>query len=686
MKVCFALLLTSLLLVSASKSVAQNMPQLTITDVMQQAAVQAKKQDRQANRLIYESSPYLLQHAYNPVDWFAWGDEAFARAKKENKPIFLSIGYSTCHWCHVMAHESFENDEIAKILNTHFISIKVDREQRPDIDAVYLSATQLINGSGGWPMSVFLDNQLRPFHAATYYPPFSSENRTGLKDILLKINELWLHQPEQIKQVAMNVTQRITTQADDTAESEMLAADINDRALFYITEIYDEDMGGFSVAPKFPRPGIFAFLNQLSVNGGYGAGEKTFISPREMMKTTLEAMAAGGIYDQLGGGFHRYSVDENWQVPHFEKMLYSQGLMVMAYSDFYQVEALPLFKDVVFETLAFVQLEMQSPAGGFYSALDAVSERHDKPGQRGEGAYYLWSQAELKAALSAAEFSFVSQYFHINTEGNIFSDPQDEFTDLNIFHIDDEFRNRKLTAQENIWLQSSKNKLNKIRQLRPRPPLDDKIITAWNGMMLTAFARASRVFNKPEYLVQAKQTASFIKTHLYNDSNGKLYRLYRQHNRQAQIDSAERAAATLADYVWLIYGLLEINNTSDEQQWLEWAWALQKKQDELFYDKNSSAYFESIANDTSLLFRSKSIVDGALPSANAIALSNLRQLSELAKTEILKKTLSARADALLNSFAKTINENPAAAAMLLSIEAGAINKGAPRSKTGLNQF
>lgn len=646
-----------------NKDAAKKLAQLTVMDVLQQAAVKAKQQGRQANSLVHESSPYLLQHAYNPVDWLAWGDEAFAKAKKENKPIFLSIGYSTCHWCHVMARESFENDEIAAILNKYFISIKVDREQRPDIDAIYMSATQLINGSGGWPMSVFLDNQLRPFHAATYYPAFSTDGRTGLKDVLLKLHELWSKQPDLVKQVASNVTQRITEQADDTAKSENMAADINLKALYYISKMYDEDMGGFSVAPKFPRPGIFAFLNQLALHQPVEPGRQTLVTPRQMMKTTLEAMAAGGIYDQLAGGFHRYSVDENWQVPHFEKMLYSQALMVLAYSDFYQIEASQKYKQIVLETLEFVQLEMLSPNGGFYSALDAVSERHDQLGRRTEGAYYLWSEAELKAILSTAEFSFVKAYFLIGAEGNIFSDPHNEFTNLNIFHIEDEFRDRQLTKQEKNWWQSAKIKLKEQRHLRPRPQLDDKIITAWNGMMLAALARASTVFEQPEYLMQAEQTANFIKIHLYNN-NGKLYRLY----RQAHSASTERTAATLVDYVWLIYGLLQMNQISDSEQWLEWAFDLQHKQNELFYDNRSSAYFESMANDTSLLFRSKSIVDGALPSANAIALSNLRQLSALSNTASQKKILTTRANALVKNFARTINENPPAAAMLLAVE------------------
>ena len=643
----------------------QAIKQITVNDYLQQAKEKAMEQGYQANRLIDESSPYLLQHAYNPVHWYAWGDDAFEKAKKENKPIFLSIGYSTCHWCHVMAHESFENKEIAEILNRYFVCIKVDREQRPDIDSVYMSATQLINGSGGWPMSVFIDNKLRPFHAATYYPPFSSSNRTGLKDILLKIQALWEKQPELINQVATNVTARITAHADDTAEPAVLVTNINDIALRYITDSYDEDDGGFSAAPKFPSPGIFAFLNQLVLNETEGKGVKDRNSvAQKMMKTTLDAMASGGIYDQIAGGFHRYSVDENWQVPHFEKMLYSQALMVMAYSDFYQIETQDRYKQIVFQTLNFVKQEMQSPDGGFYSALDADSEVTEKPGEHAEGAYYLWHESELKDLLSTAEFSFIKKYFHIKDSGNIFSDPQNEFTDLNIFYIDEEFRDKLLTQQENRWLQSAIQTLNIKRRLRPRPHLDDKIITAWNGMMLSAFAKASLVFNKPAFLVEAEQTAGFIKTHLYDRKTGKLYRQYR-----AQIKTAGTSAeATLSDYAWLIYGLLDVYKASSDRQWLNWALELQEKQNDLFLDKNSGAYFESIADDTSILFRSKSIYDGALPSSNAIALSNLREFSKLTGKTSTKKSLSSQAGKLVNSFATAINDNPPAAAMLLAIE------------------
>lgn len=625
---------------------AEGIKHVTVNDYLQQARAQGKK----ANHLLNETSPYLLQHAYNPVNWYAWGEAAFEKAKKENKPIFLSIGYSTCHWCHVMAHESFENKKIAALLNKYFVSIKVDREQRPDIDAVYMSATQLINGNGGWPMTVFLDNKLRPFHAATYYPPFTIDGRLGLKDVLLGVHDLWLKQPDKIASVAASISEKITALADETTQDSALQDDVVPLALKQISEEFDEELGGFSAAPKFPRPGIFSLLNNLP-------GNKT---AQHMMRVTLDAMAAGGIYDQIAGGFHRYSVDARWQVPHFEKMLYSQALMVMAYNDFYRIDTRARYKQVIYQTLNFVRAEMQSPAGAFYSALDADSERADKPGEHAEGAYYLWGESELEYLLSKDEFALVKKYFGINKNGNIISDPRNEFINLNILAIDEEYKNKTLTHQQSKRLASATSKLNKQRLLRPRPHLDDKVITAWNGMMLVAFAKASVTFDDSQLLDAAIDTAGFIKQHLYDAKDKKLFRQYRLAEANTQ--------ATLADYVWLIYGLLEIYHAKADVQWLHWALELQAQQNALFFDQVSGAYFESVASDSRLLFRSKSIYDDALPSANAIALANLRELSRLPENTLQKKSLATQADKLVGSFAAAVNQNPAAAASLLAVE------------------
>jgi uncharacterized protein YyaL (SSP411 family) len=649
---------------------ADELKQLTVNDYLQQAKLQGKT----ANHLISESSPYLLQYAYNPVQWYAWGEEAFDKAKKENKPIFLSIGYSTCHWCHVMAQESFENIKIASLLNKYFVCIKVDREQRPDIDSIYMLATELISGHGGWPMTVFIDHELRPFHAATYYPPFATDKVTGLEDVLLTIHELWLKQPEKIDAVATAVTARIAALADDTIEGGELSDNIVELAMQQIIDDYDEDYGGFSAAPKFPTPGIFSFLNQIAYMAKAGESEKKKLvagygqRAHKMMQTTLEAMASGGIYDQLGGGFHRYSVGGDWQVPHFEKMLYSQALMVMAYIDFYRTDPQQKYKQVIYQTLDFVLSEMRSPAGGFYSALDADSERVDGPGRHAEGAYYLWHAAELKKLLSADEFSFIKKYFHFDDNGNIVSDPQNEFAGLNILAINEDYRDKPLTQQQAEWLSSAKKKLLAQRQLRPRPQLDDKTITAWNGMLLAAFAEASVVFDDPILLQDAIQTLAYIKRYLYSDSDNKLLRQYRDTKTGITTQGTSVTEAILSDYVWVIYGLLEVYQASNNVQWLEWAIALQEKQDELFLDDASGAYFESVANDVSLLFRFKSIYDGVMPSPNAIALSNLDRMSRLAVTDAQRSGFTSQTDKLLSSFATAANQNPAAAAFLLATD------------------
>ncbi len=640
-------------------SFAENIKHVTVNDYLQQSEAQGKK----ANNLINETSPYLLQHAYNPVNWYAWGDAAFEKARKENKPIFLSIGYSTCHWCHVMAHESFENKKIASLLNKHFVAIKIDREQRPDIDSVYMSATQLINGQGGWPMSVFLDHELRPFHAATYFPPFSTDGHVGFNEVLLEINRLWLEEREKIIKLATAITKEITKQADHSAPNEGLDNDIQTFALQQIEKAFDEDMGGFSAAPKFPRPGIFSLLNKMKHNK----------SAQHMMRVTLDAMASGGIYDQLAGGFHRYSVDANWQVPHFEKMLYSQALMVIAYSDFYQIDSREKYKNITYQTLGFVISEMQSPMGGFYSALDADSERADKPGEHAEGAYYLWHELELKKHLSSDEFLFIKEYYSIGENGNIDSDPRDEFINLNILAIDEDYRDKALTQKQNQYLSSARKKLNKKRLLRPRPHLDDKVITAWNGMMLSAFSKAATTFDDAAFLGEAIKTANFLKKHLYQSQTRKLFRQYR--------DNKASVVANLSDYVWLINGLLELHRASKDTTWLNWALKLQQQQNQLFLDKASTAYYESVANDKNLLFRSKNIYDGALPSANAIALANLRMLANTIESKKLRRSFTEQADKLVNNFASIVNQNPAAAASLVAVEIQAVERQVEKNKT-----
>lgn len=619
--------------------------QNTVETYLHDAIAAGKK----SNRLINEASPYLLQHAFNPVQWYPWGEEAFEKARQENKPILISIGYSTCHWCHVMAHESFENQAIADLMNKYVVSIKIDREERPDIDAVYMAATQLINGHGGWPMTVFINHKLEPFHAGTYYPPESIDGRPGFKQLLMTVDRLWNHEREKVDSVARAVTARIRTQSDEAAPTQKLRKDISHFALQKIAENYDEEFGGFSHAPKFPRPGLFAFLLKLAANNDADSKRA-----KTIMRTTLTSMAQGGLYDQVGGGFHRYSVDAQWQIPHFEKMLYSQALLAMAYIRMHSIDPQPLYEQVVRDTLDFVMREMTSNQGGFYSALDADSERAEIPGEHAEGAYYLWYAQELEQSLTPKQWKLVSSYYAIQPKGNISSDPGGEFGERNILYVNEAYRQKDLTRVQRDRLRQARGALLKLRNLRPRPHLDDKIITAWNGMMINAFAEAYKAFPDKRYLSAATTAAKFIKEHLLQRSTGKLYR--RARGTQVGVD------AGLGDYAWYINGLIGLYRATEDKDWLQLALSLSRVQHDLFYDKAKGGYFDVGDQDTTLLFRSKTIYDGALPAPGAVAQLNLLALAELSGEKQWQKY----ADEILNTFAATINLNPVECAMLLA--------------------
>ena len=614
-----------------------------------------------ANSLIHQNSPYLLQHAYNPVQWYAWGDDAFEQAREQDKPIFLSIGYSTCHWCHVMAHESFENEAIAAILNEHFICIKLDREERPDIDNVYMAATELINGYGGWPMTVFLNHDLEPFHAGVYYPPVSTDNSTGLTELLNKVIELWREDRARINLVAAQITSQIKADADTSAVGDSINKGVGKLAIEQLSALYDEEYAGFGAAPKFPRPGIFMFLLDVAANSENDPEMKQYqLQALDMVRNTLIAMSQGGIYDHAGGGFHRYAVDEQWQVPHFEKMLYTQALMSLAYLHLYEIEADSSFQDIVTATLDFVLREMTYSGGAFYSALDASSERPDQSGVHAEGAYYLWSVKELQSLLGQDEWNMLKAYFNIHAQGNIVSDPRGEFGELNILHISDEFRQKPLSQKQAVLINSALRKLYDARLRRPRPHLDDKIITAWNGMMITALVEAARVFADKEYLDAAIKAASFIEKNLINGKKQTLYRRMREGNVGIE--------ATLDDYVWYVKGLLGLYRQTNSRQWLLLAEQLTAKQVQLFYDDNKAGFYESGA-DGNVLFRSRSAYDGALPAPNAIAVENLYLLAELTGN---KKWQQMAADTL-GAFALAINNDPGSTAWMISVIPERIN-------------
>jgi len=592
--------------------------------------------NKQANHLIHEKSPYLQQHVYNPVDWYPWGKEALAKAVAEDKPIFLSIGYSTCHWCHVMAHESFEDLEIADYLNAHFICIKVDREERPGIDQIYMAATQAMTGSGGWPMSLFLFPDTRPFYAGTYFPPRAAYGRPGFLEILQGIHEVWGADRKKITLSADQITAHI--KKGSNTGSEILDKTWITTGFSQIEESYEPKYGGFSQAPKFPRPVVIDFLFRY-----YKATNN--IHARDMALFTLEQMADGGMYDQIGGGFHRYSVDGRWRVPHFEKMLYDQSQLVSVYLSAFQLSGNPAYKRVVTETLEYVLRDMQHPEGGFYSAEDADSVNPYNPDEHSEGAYYLWTEAEIDSLLNAKEASFFKMYYGVKKNGNALQDPQKEFVGRNILYQE---KDRSEVVDE--LLGETKLKLLNKRKTRVAPHLDDKIITAWNGLMISAFAQAAMILEDERYLLAADRAADFVlKTLLVN---GELKRRWR--------DGEPRYAAGLDDYSFLIQGLLDLYAVSHDPSRLRKAIELTEMQLALFSDEKGGFY--DIPESADLLARMKAAYDGAEPSGNSVAAINLLRLSALTGN----KKWSMLAEECIKSFGKILGSYPAAMPLMLS--------------------
>jgi uncharacterized protein len=589
------------------------------------------------NRLARERSPYLLQHAANPVDWYPWGAEALDRARSEDKPIFLSIGYSTCHWCHVMEHESFENRAIADLLNQDFVSIKVDREERPDVDRVYMSFVQATTGSGGWPMTVFLTPELKPFFGGTYFPPTSRYGRPGFADLLTEIARVWKDDRPKVNEAASELTRRlIAVTAGGRAESEVAEPDALDASVEQYQMAFDRRHGGFGAAPKFPRPSELLFL--LREHARRGAAE----APLLMVRETLRAMALGGMRDHVGGGFHRYSVDAEWRVPHFEKMLYDQAQLVLACLECGQATGDTFFGAVAEDTLHYVLRDMTSPLGGFYSAEDAdsIPPEHaaNAAARKTEGAFYVWSDAEI-GSLLGADADIARQRFGILPDGNAPSDPQGEFTGKNLLYVAqpaDAVAARLGIDQAGVdtAVDRIRAKLFAARSTRPRPHLDDKVLTAWNGLMIAAFARAARVLprsaNGPRYLKAAGDAASFLHAALWNASSRRLLRRFR--DGDAAID------AYAEDYAYLVWGLLELFQATGAARWLTWAIELQKRQDELFWDASGGAWFSTTGEDPTVLLRLKEDYDGAEPSASSVAALNVLTLAHLTGDASYRRT------------------------------------------------
>ena len=587
------------------------------------------------NRLAAEQSPYLLQHAANPVEWYPWGAEAFARAKADAKPIFLSIGYSTCHWCHVMEHESFESHEIADILNRDFVSIKVDREERPDVDRVYMTFVQATTGAGGWPMSVWLTPDLRPFYGGTYYPPQSQWGRPGFKEVLQEITRAWREERNNVLESAEQITTRLQELAAGEQRGATAGAGPGEEALDLTVRqfqgSFDARRGGFGDAPKFPRPSELLFLLREHARTGNELA-------RDMVLKTLHAMALGGMRDHIGGGFHRYSVDGNWRVPHFEKMLYDQAQLVLAYLEAAQVSGDAFFAQIAEDTLQYVAREMTDDSGGFYSAEDADSVPPEHAGEekahKTEGAFYIWKLDEVRALLADDARPFELR-FGLLPDGNAPFDPHNEFTGRNLLYTArgvGEIAKELEQEPERVAaaLTRARVTLFAARGIRPRPHLDDKILAGWNGLMIAAFARGGRVLNSDvlgqdlgedpgrRHVATATRAARFIKEKMWDDERQTLHRRYR--SGEAAID------AYAEDYAFLIFGLLELFQSSGDPDWLEWAVTLQQRQDALFWDAVEGGYFSTTGKDPTVLVRMKEDYDGAEPSASAVGAWNLLTL------------------------------------------------------------
>jgi len=583
------------------------------------------------NRLSAEQSPYLLQHATNPVDWYPWGDEAFAKAAAEQKPIFLSIGYSTCHWCHVMAHESFENPDVAAVLNTQFVPVKVDREERPDVDRVYMAFVQSTTGSGGWPMSVWLTPELTPFYGGTYFPPTSRWGRPGFVDILTEISRVWQSDAAGVRASGNEILRRLGEREASSSTMTLPGREGLERTADSFRQAFDTRFRGFGTAPKFPRPSELLFLLRESYR-------TKRLDLRHMAVQTLRAMALGGMRDHIGGGFHRYSVDREWRVPHFEKMLYDQAQLVTACIEAAQASGDAFFVQVADDTLRYVMREMTDEAGGFFSAEDADSvpvEQVDTPGAHAtEGAFYLWKADEIDALLGA-DAELVRRHFGIEPGGNAPHDPQQEFTGRNILYVAVDARTLSAAIGRPLpdieaALHRARVAMFEARLSRPRPHLDDKVLTAWNGLMIGAFARMARFVSGgtrveagpgAPFLQAARRAATFLREQLWRPESGTLLRRYRR--GQADVE------AYAEDYAFLVHGLLELFVTDPDPDWLEWAVTLQDRQDALFWDDVDGGWFSTTGRDPRVLLRMKETYDGAEPSATSVSAWNLLTLTRL---------------------------------------------------------
>jgi uncharacterized protein YyaL (SSP411 family) len=602
------------------------------------------------NRLIDESSPYLLQHATNPVDWYPWGNEAFEKARKEDKPIFLSIGYSTCHWCHVMEEESFADEEVAALLNKYFVSIKVDREERPDIDRVYMAVTQAITGRGGWPNNIFLTPDKKPFLAGTYFPKKKQWGLPGLLELLPKVAEVWQNDRQKLLGNAEKITGVLTDRGkSDSAVT--LNPDTLNKARHLLAESFDPEYGGFGQAPKFPSPHKLTFLLRRY-------HYQTDAQALAMVEKTLTQMRYGGIYDHIGFGFHRYSTDAQWLVPHFEKMLYDQALLAVAYTEAYQATGKPFYARTVREIFAYVLRDMTSREGGFYSAEDADSEGI-------EGKFYLWTTGDIQKIIGDEDYEVLKKTYNLDIEGNFTSQEADQPPGSNILHLENstadlaaewDISEKKLLQE----LEKNRQELFNARIKRIHPFKDDKILTDWNGLMVAALAKAGRVLEEPQYISVAEKAAGFILLKL-QDKNGRLMKRYRQ--------GKAGLPAFLDDYAFVVWGLLELYETTHKTSYLREAVRLSDQMITHFWDVQNGGLFMTSNDSEKLLFRDKQIYDGAIPSGNSVAAMNLLRLGHITgETDYLKK-----AESITKTFSVLVEKYPSGHAYLMMALEYALN-------------
>ena len=589
------------------------------------------------NHLINEKSPYLIQHAHNPVDWHPWSEATFEQARKVNKPIFLSVGYATCHWCHVMEKESFEDEETAGFLNDTFVCIKVDREERPDIDAVYMAACQMLTGSGGWPLSIFMTPQKKPFFAATYLPKQSRQGRAGLIDICRQVKDLWSNQNEKIatsaESIAANLDQAFTFAAADEPDASLL-----EQAFKQVKATFDMQYGGFEPAPKFPTPHRLLFLLRY-----YHRNEDPVAL--DMVQKTLSAMRLGGIWDHVGYGFHRYSTDARWLLPHFEKMLYDQALIASACLEAYQISKEPLLAETAADMFTYVLRDMTSTEGGFYSAEDADSEGE-------EGKFYIWTTEEFRRVLGDEVARRWEPILRLSPEGNFTDEATRQKTGANILHLTatiDKWSQKLNLPEDQLrdeW-RKIRDQLFDIREKRIHPLKDDKILTDWNGLMIAALAQGARILNQPEYEHAARKAAEFIQSKMI-DKDGRLYHRFR--------DGELAVEAHAADYAFLIHGLLNLYQTTFDLTFAERAQVLQEKMIEDFWDEQNGGFYSTPKGSIDLPVRPKELYDGAIPSANSVALFNLVSLARLTGDPRWEN----QAQALIRAFAGTVKTQPQA--------------------------